>query len=617
MKKINTEILIVGAGASGVCAAIQAARMGRKVALVEESPWLGGMLTAAGVSAIDGNHKLPSGLWGEFRSRLYDHYGGPQAVETGWVSNTLFEPRVGERILRDMALSAGDVHLFHGFFPVEVLMEKDRIMGVRFSNDQKQEMEIRSLYTIDATEYGDVIALSGAEYRYGRESAAETGEAGAPEKADRFIQDLTYVAVLKDYGPDADRTIARPQDYDPHEFKGCCREWDDELQKNTIDAQKMLEYGRLPGDKFMINWPRNGNDFFSHLAVMDRAGRLAEIEKSKAVTLRFVYFIQHQLGFKNLGLADDEFPTSDRLALIPYIREGRRIVGKTTLNLQHILHPYSAEGAGLYQQGIAVGNYPLDHHHDKAGIAVDEKYAPIPAFNVPFACLIPQKVRGLIAAEKSISVTHMVNGCTRLQPVVMQIGQAAGAAAALAVEKDQPVEKLNVRELQETLLQAGMWLMPFTDVTPEHWAFKSLQRMALCGLLKGQGKASDWANEFYIFPEKPVTAREAVEALSALNPEFKVNNELHFPENLEHSLTRQEGVRLIWQALGSPKESVNLFLNDVQDLAVDFILAQNLGTPWIDFEKELFYPKEPMTRSVFAHLIDHLFRPFKKPLFFE
>jgi len=70
----SNAILIIGAGAGGTAAAIQAARMGVKVYLFSESPWLGGMLTAAGVSAIDGNHQLPSGLWGEFRTKLYAHY---------------------------------------------------------------------------------------------------------------------------------------------------------------------------------------------------------------------------------------------------------------------------------------------------------------------------------------------------------------------------------------------------------------------------------------------------------------------------------------------------------------------------------------------------------------
>jgi hypothetical protein len=99
----KTDVLIIGGGASGTTAAIQAAKMGVKVLVIEETEWLGGMLTSAGVSAIDGNHNMPSGLWGEFRQHLYDYYGGPKAVETGWVSNTLFEPSFGNKTLQKMA----------------------------------------------------------------------------------------------------------------------------------------------------------------------------------------------------------------------------------------------------------------------------------------------------------------------------------------------------------------------------------------------------------------------------------------------------------------------------------------------------------------------------------
>src|SRR5688572_10449208 len=69
----QTDLLVIGGGASGTMAGIQAARMGVRTLIIEETGWLGGMLTAAGVSAIDGNHRLPSGLWGEFRSHLYKY----------------------------------------------------------------------------------------------------------------------------------------------------------------------------------------------------------------------------------------------------------------------------------------------------------------------------------------------------------------------------------------------------------------------------------------------------------------------------------------------------------------------------------------------------------------
>ena len=92
------DVVIVGGGAGGTSAAIQSARNGAKTLLIEETNWLGGMLTSAGVSAIDGNYKLPSGFWGEFKDSLVSHYGSLEALKTGWVSNVLFEPKVGNEI---------------------------------------------------------------------------------------------------------------------------------------------------------------------------------------------------------------------------------------------------------------------------------------------------------------------------------------------------------------------------------------------------------------------------------------------------------------------------------------------------------------------------------------
>ena len=98
----SVDVLIVGGGASGVTAGIQSARMGTKTLIVEETDWLGGMLTSAGVSAVDGNYDLPAGLFGEFRGHLADYYGGLDSLKTGWVSGVLFEPSVGNKIVHEM-----------------------------------------------------------------------------------------------------------------------------------------------------------------------------------------------------------------------------------------------------------------------------------------------------------------------------------------------------------------------------------------------------------------------------------------------------------------------------------------------------------------------------------
>ena len=76
----SVDVLVVGGGASGTAAGVQAARCGVNTLIVEETPWLGGMLTSAGVSAIDGNYRLRGGLFREFTDAVAQHYGGYETL---------------------------------------------------------------------------------------------------------------------------------------------------------------------------------------------------------------------------------------------------------------------------------------------------------------------------------------------------------------------------------------------------------------------------------------------------------------------------------------------------------------------------------------------------------
>ena len=92
------DLVILGGGTGGTAAAVEAARDGVSVLVVEPSPWLGGMLTSAGVSAIDGNYHLRGGIFGEFCDSLASYYGSYEALKSGWVSNIQFNPAVGAQI---------------------------------------------------------------------------------------------------------------------------------------------------------------------------------------------------------------------------------------------------------------------------------------------------------------------------------------------------------------------------------------------------------------------------------------------------------------------------------------------------------------------------------------
>lgn len=514
----QVDVLVVGGGTSGVAAGIAAARVGASTLIVEETVWLGGMLSAAGVSATDGNHLLPSGLWGEFREKIYNYYGGPSKVATGWVSNTHFEPHVANQVWQEMAKKEKNLKvLFRARFLKTVVKGKQIIGAQFFSLDTRKKFVIHAKQVIDATELGDVIASAGIPYDVGMEASVSTGENVNVPATNNIIQDLTYVAVLKDYGKDADCTIKRPVGYDPREFDASCLDFytDTTRIKPGVDCAKMITYAKLPGKKYMLNWPGHGNDIYLNLITLSPAQREVELEKAKQQTLRYIYFLQNQLGYKNLGLADDEFPTTDRLALIPYHREGRRMEGIVRFRVQDISLPFQ-QLFSLYRTGIAVGDYPIDHHHRKNPEAPQHLgFYPVPSFSVPLGTLIPPiDYAGLIAAEKAISVSNVVNGTTRLQPCVILIGQAAGTLAALTILSGHThALKVPVRKVQEFLLQQKAYLMPYADVMVMDPAFLSIQRVGAAGFLRGKGQPNAWANRTWFEPDSTISEYQFISEL--------------------------------------------------------------------------------------------------------
>ncbi len=514
-KPQQTDVLIIGGGTSGTMAGIQSARMGVKTIIVEGTPWLGGMLTSAGVSAIDGNHNMPSGLWGEFREQIRNYYGGADKVSTGWVSNTLFEPSVGQKILRKMCEAEKNLSLI---FDIKLTDIKQVTNGWRAIFSDGKIIQTKIL--IDATELGDVAAKVGIKYDLGMDAQSTYNESIAPEKANNIIQDLTYAAILKDYGPNADKTLPKPANYSASEFNCACKEFcNNPAAKRQNPCASLMTYAKLPNGKVLINWPINGNDYYANMVEMSENERQEAIKGSKAVTLRFVYFLQTELGFKNFGLADDEYPTADKLPLIPYHRESRRIDGLVKMNVNHIEKPFS-QTQPFYRTGIAVGDYAIDHHHEKNPAAPDLHFVPVPSFNIPLGSLIPKQKTNFIVAEKSISVSNLVNGASRLQPVVMQIGQAAGALAAYSVLNKISPEKVSVRAVQKALLQAKVYLMPYFDVSPTHPNWEAIQRVGATGILKGVGQSVNWSNRTWFYPDSTISTNEFLKGLKDFEPKF-------------------------------------------------------------------------------------------------
>ncbi|WP_448267049.1 FAD-dependent oxidoreductase [Nostoc sp. DSM 114159] len=486
------DVLVVGGGTGGTAAAIQAARRGAKTILVSEFPWLGGMLTSAGVSVPDGNEleSFQTGLWGAFLQELRQRQ--PGGLDNSWVSFFSYDPRIGAEIFADWVQELPNLHWISGQVPLEVFRQGNLITGVRFA-----DFAVTAKIILDGTELGDLLALADIPYRWGWELQSEWGEPSAPVTFSSLthkypVQAPTYVVIMQDFGEAIAPEIPTAPNYNSSQFTGA---WD------AYGAETFLNYGRLPGGLFMINWPICGNDYG------EGVGRLIEsdvsrgefIQESRWHSQNFAHFIQKQLGRRH-GLAEKVFPhTSTAFALHPYYRESRRLVGLTTVREQDILpiakgrvasifndaialQPFGHPTAGVCE-AIAIGNYANDHHYPGVQFPLQPKsirwggrWTGTP-FTIPYSCLIPATTDGFLVCEKNISVSHIANGATRLQPVVMGIGQAAGMAAAICVELNCQPRDLPIRKLQTALLEdnrSKALIIPLFNLPPNrsdwrHW----------------------------------------------------------------------------------------------------------------------------------------------------
>lgn len=501
MDELIADVLVVGGGTGGTTAAIQAARSGAKTIIVSEFPWLGGMLTSAGVSAPDGNELIAfqKGLWGAFLRELQQRQIG--GLDNSWVSFFSYDPRIAAQVFADWVQELPNLNWISGQVPLKVLKQENSIIGVRFT-----DFTVKAKITLDATELGDLLALASVPHRWGWELQSQWGEPSAPTTFNTLtekypVQAPTWVVLMQDFGELAAPEIPAPPQDEPVQFT---HTWD------NYGAEEFLNYGRLPGGLFMINWPQYGNDYGEGVGrlIQSPLSRYQFLQESRWHTQSFARYIQTQLG-RHYGLANHIFPSMNgerqekftayslgggAYAMHPYYRESRRLVGITTVREQNILPTPGSRVAPLphdptgFVSAIAIGNYANDHHYPGIHFPLKSKslrwggrWTGTP-FMIPYSCLIPAKTDGLLVCEKNISVSHIANGATRLQPVVMGIGQAAGMAAALCVYLNCQPRDLPVRDLQEALLQdkqAKTAIIPLFNLPPNHPEWLHWQRYYL------------------------------------------------------------------------------------------------------------------------------------------
>ena len=526
-EQLSCDVAVVGGGCGGCAAALQAARLGADVILLEETEMLGGQMTAAAVCTMDDRELTRTGIYREFLNEIFDWYraAGKNVNCCYWGGNTVaFEPLRGAKILGKMLDKAG-VRTIYNVRAVSAKTSGNKVVSAKFQTPDKTELTVHAKIFIDATECGDFIPLTPARWRAGNSLSPKIGKDG-------IIQDITWVAVVKKYPdgvPAALQLNAMPPNYVKYidEYRAIVtkngHKWPwgypyDPVTHNEYRAipdmsNKLVVDGGIPETwanvtKTCLNW---ANDYpggtygkkSGHLSsayLTDRKYREKTDLRAMEKTLGFIYYMQKELGMNDWSISDEGYTRQlanwqkdEKLSAYadilkhfpcrPYVRESKRLVGIKTMTVKDIIRdPLLKRTEKNKTDSVALGEYPIDVHgatddkyleadlgETKASIPNDWQYIKGGLFQIPAGVFIPEKVDGLLAAEKNISVSRVVNGSTRLHPVTMLTGQAVGALAALAVKHKTQPRHVSIAELQKELIKARdrLSLHRFTDLSQD------------------------------------------------------------------------------------------------------------------------------------------------------
>jgi len=515
---IEADLLIVGGSESACAAAIQAARLGvKKVVLVNDIDWLGGQFSAEGVGCMDEwtviNGKrvnFPrSGLFLETIQRIRAHNSakyGKACPGNSFCGTETIEPAAAAKIFEELVkphVESGTLRIERHYEPHSVTVKNGCVTATTFHSARSSPLTVKARLTIDASDWGDVIRLSGAKYSAGPDLKARFGEASAPESFDdagaQEMNPISYCVVLREtQGKDA--TVPRPPSYDPRSFAALDKipPWvDSDMSAGIYSPSGNSPYthrrlvdrwhnGFAPGtEATFINYPvqdyplcqlpqrvvdalekTEAGASKKNIVHLSPAQRRIIFEDAKGHALGVLHHLQTAVhdrvgdfpqSFRYLKLTD-EFGTADNLPPKPYVREGLRLEAMTMLREQDI-RARSREpkwAKVLPTDAVFAFQFNIDFHPTRRNYLTADRNGPWQYIHTkdrgwhtdtdravfPMRGLVPVEMDGLLGAGKNIGVSSVVQSALRLHGQTMHVGQAAGTLAWMSLRDGAPPRQI-------------------------------------------------------------------------------------------------------------------------------------------------------------------------------
>lgn len=414
------DVIVAGGGPSGVCAAVAAARLGVKVALVERYGVLGGNLTTGHVGPI-----LGSVGKGTMRDELMEKLGvrfNDMIGETGLVH----DPENAKRAIADFVANEENITVYMQTVIADAIVERGSVQGILISGREGLRA-LKAKISIDATGVGDVAYFSGATFNEGR-------------LQDGLMQPVTLEFTIN--GIDESRGIACIGDVDDVQYKG----------ERFLDyTARLAAAGYLPEHLSAIrlhrsNFPgeRRVNTTQLHGIDPTKTSELfrAEVELRKQIDQIVTFLRQYIDGYENCRVTGS--------ATTLGIRESRRVKGLYEMQREDVV-----SGRKFKDVVVHDANFIVDIHNPTgAGQAEDEiQYAK--PYDLPYRSFVPVDINGLLISGRCISGTHDAHASYRVMSICMAMGQAIGTAAAMCVKIGDEPRELDVEMLQYELLKQG------------------------------------------------------------------------------------------------------------------------------------------------------------------